>query len=172
VLHCPSSNLKLGSGIADIPRYLSRGISVSLGADGAPCNNNLNMFWEMRLAALIQKPIHGPTAMNAWDVLRLATLGGAEALGIDQETGSLEAGKRADLVLLDLTKLWNGPECGRTEQLAAEIVFSCGPENVHSVMVDGSWLYRDFHHTTLDTDRILIDARSELRSLLERTPLT
>jgi 5-methylthioadenosine/S-adenosylhomocysteine deaminase len=172
VLHCPSSNLKLGSGIADIPRYLSRGISVSLGADGAPCNNNLNMFWEMRLAALIQKPIHGPTAMNAWDVLRLATLGGAEALGIEQETGSLEAGKRADLVLLDLTKLWNGPECGRKEQLAADIVFSSGPENVHSVMVDGSWLYRDFHHTTLDTARIPTDARSELRSLLERTPLT
>jgi len=172
VLHCPSSNLKLGSGIAAIPRYRSRGISVSLGADGAPCNNTLNMFQEMRLAALIQKPIHGPTAMNAWDVLRLATLAGAEALGIDQETGSLEAGKRADLILLDLTKLWNGPWCGRTGQLAADIIFSCGPENVHSVMVDGSWLYRDGLHTTLDSARILIDARSELLSLLERTPLS
>ena len=172
VLHCPSSNLKLGSGIAPIPRYRARGISVSLGADGAPCNNTLNMFQEMRLAALIQKPIHGPAAMNAWDVLRLATLGGAEALGIGGETGSLEAGKRADLVLLDLTKVWNGPWCGRTGQLAADIVFSCGPENVHSVMVDGSWLYRDGVHTTLDTARILINARSELGSLLERTPLT
>ena len=82
VLHCPSSNLKLGSGIARIPEMLKRGITVSLGADGAPCNNRLDMFEEMRLAALIQKPVAGPGAMTAAEVLRLATNGGARALGL------------------------------------------------------------------------------------------
>ena len=170
VLHCPSSNLKLGSGIAEIPRYRARGISVSLGADGAPCNNTLNMFQEMRLAALIQKPIHGPTAMNAWDVLRLATLGARKR---SASTGKPAAWKPANgqTSCCWISQKSGTDRCGRTEQLAADIVFSCGPENVHSVMVDGSWLYRDGVHTTLDTARILINARSELRSLLERTPL-
>jgi 5-methylthioadenosine/S-adenosylhomocysteine deaminase len=90
VLHCPSSNLKLGSGIANIPRYRAEGITVSLGADGAPCNNTLDMFQEMRLAALIQKPIHGPTASNARDIFEMATLGGAATLGIENEIGSIE----------------------------------------------------------------------------------
>ena len=94
VSHCPSSNLKLGSGIANIPKYLSKGISVSLGADGAPCNNNLSVFNEMRLAALIQKPIHGPTTMDAKTVFKLATIEGAKALHLQNEIGSIEVGKK------------------------------------------------------------------------------
>jgi 5-methylthioadenosine/S-adenosylhomocysteine deaminase len=113
VAHCPSSNLKLGSGIADIPRFLNEGISVSLGADGAPCNNNLSIFNEMRLAALIQKPRYTPEVMDAKTVFRMATVEGAKALHL-YETGSIETGKKADLVLLDLEEatqsLMNGEE--------------------------------------------------------------
>ena len=105
VAHCPSCNLKLGSGIAKIPEMINRGIQVSIGADGAPCNNNLDQFTEMRAAQLIQKPIHGPTVMPAWRIFEMATLGGAEAMGLSLETGSLESGKKADLVMVDLRKL-------------------------------------------------------------------
>ncbi|MEO8168017.1 MAG: amidohydrolase family protein, partial [bacterium] len=132
VLHCPSSNLKLGSGIAQIPALRAKGITVSLGADGAPCNNNLNMFQEMRLAALLQKPIHGPVAMNALSVFEMATLGGAATLGIAGETGSLEPGKKADVVLLDLDRTWNSCDPQSDDEIYSPIVYSCTPENVHS----------------------------------------
>src|SRR5437762_6121472 len=96
IVHCPSSNLKLGSGIAPIPEMLAAGCRVGIGADGAPCNNRLDAFAEMRLAALIQKPRLGPDALPAAQALELATLGGARALGLDAEIGSIEPGKRAD----------------------------------------------------------------------------
>jgi cytosine/adenosine deaminase-related metal-dependent hydrolase len=168
VLHCPSSNMKLGSGVAAIPRYMQRGITVSLGADGAPCNNTLDMFQEMRLAALIQKPLHGPTAMRALDVLRLATMGGAAALGIAGEVGSIEPGKKADLVLLDLARYWNAPQTLDADAIAGNIVHTASPENVAGVMVDGAWLYRDGMHRTLDLPGTVEAARTELASLLTR----
>ena len=172
VLHCPSSNMKLGSGIAAIPRYLIRGITVSLGADGAPCNNTLDMFQEMRLAALIQKPVHGPTAMPALEVLRLATMGGAKALGIAQEVGSLEQGKKADIILLDLARYWNAPQTLDAHAIAGNIVHTGSPENVAGVMVDGAWLYRDGGHCTLDLPRTVEAARTELTSLLTRIQIS
>lgn len=168
VLHCPSSNLKLGSGIADIPRYLHEGIRVSLGADGAPCNNRLDMFAEMHLAALIQKPGYGPTAMPARTVLKMATAGGAAALGIERETGSIVPGKRADIILLDLRRPWSAPVTETQDALAATIVHACSPDNVHSVMIDGQWVYRQREHTMLDVDRAIYDADTELRTLLQR----
>src|SRR5882762_9732224 len=105
VAHCPSSNLKLGSGIAPITKMLETGISVSLGADGAACNNRLDMFTEMRTAALLQKVLHGPEAMPASRALRMATIDGANAIGIGDEIGSVETGKRADLILISLARL-------------------------------------------------------------------
>jgi 5-methylthioadenosine/S-adenosylhomocysteine deaminase len=168
VLHCPSSNLKLGSGIADIPGYLHEGIRVSLGADGAPCNNRLDMFAEMHLAALIQKPGYGPTAMPARTVLRMATAGGAAALGIGNETGSIVPGKHADIILLDLQQPWSAPVTETPDALAATIVHACSPDNVHSVMIDGQWVYRKREHTMLDVQRALFDAGTELRTLLQR----
>ena len=171
VLHCPSSNMKLGSGIAPIPRYLSRGIPVSLGADGAPCNNTLNMFQEMRLAALIQKPVHGPTAMPARTVLRLATMGGADALGLGKEIGSLEPGKRADILLLDLSRSWNTSPALSMDGLAVSIVHACGPENVRAVMANGEWIFRDGTHTTINVERAVQDARAELQALLNRAEI-
>lgn len=168
VLHCPSSNLKLGSGIANIPAYLSRGITVSLGADGAPCNNNLDMFTEMRLATLLQKPIHGPQAMPAQTVFELATLEGAKTLGMENEIGSIERGKRADIVLLDLDKIWNPVFNSTGGDIYSAIVYSCDPRNVHSVMVDGKWLVRSGQLTGIDEELILVQSKKELKQLLER----
>ena len=93
VAHCPSCNLKLASGIAHIPEMMDRGIMVGIGADGAPCNNNLDQFTEMRTAALIQKPLHGPTVMPARRVFEMATLNGAQIMGLAHEIGSLDPEK-------------------------------------------------------------------------------
>jgi 5-methylthioadenosine/S-adenosylhomocysteine deaminase len=166
VLHCPSSNLKLGSGIADIPSYLRRGISVSLGSDGAACNNTLDMFQEMRLAALIQTPRHGVRALKADEVFAMATLDGAEALGLEKEVGSLEPGKKADLVLLDLSRSWNSLSDERN--VYSDIVYACSPENVQSVMIEGKWVYRDKQFSFLDEGSIVLGGKKELRSLLSR----
>src|SRR5499427_8603023 len=105
VAHCPSSNLKLASGVARIAEMLDRGVSVSLGADGAPCNNRLDMFTEMRTASLLQKVLRGSRALPALTALRMATTGGARALGLANQIGSLEVGKRADLQLVKLDRL-------------------------------------------------------------------
>jgi cytosine/adenosine deaminase-related metal-dependent hydrolase len=167
VLHCPSSNLKLGSGIARVPEMLHKRIPVSLGADGAPCNNTLDMFQEMRHAALIQKPLHGAESMSARTVFELATLGGAAALGLEDELGSLEPGKKADIVLLDLDQSWN-PFGGTEEMIYSSCVYSGSPSNVHSVMVDGRWLFRDGVLRTFDEQETNRGARKEARALLER----
>lgn len=166
VTHCPSSNLKLASGIAPIPSMQSRGINVSLGADGAPCNNSLDMFQEMRLACLIQKPIHGSLAMPARLALRMATIGGATTLGLQSRVGSIEPGKRADLIILDLNSPANPllPE----DDIESAIVYSCDPSNVDSVMVEGEWLYRKKEFTKIDPEDILGHSRAELQSLLQR----
>jgi cytosine/adenosine deaminase-related metal-dependent hydrolase len=165
VMHCPSSNLKLGSGVARVPELLARGISVSLGADGAPCNNTLDMFEEMRLAALLQKPHHGPQAMTAQTVFEMATRSGAAALGLENTIGSIEAGKKADIVLLDLERVWNPYQ---STDVYSTIVYSGSPENVDSVLVDGRWLYRNREHTTLDLPQVVNGATRELQRLLER----
>src|SRR5438105_4221323 len=110
VAHCPSSNLKLGSGIARVSEMLARGISVSLGADGAACNNRLDMFTEMRTAALLQKALHGPEVLPAARALRMATIDGARAMGLEEEIGSLEIGKRADVIVVDLKQLHSSPK--------------------------------------------------------------
>src|SRR6266850_4994728 len=121
VAHCPSSNLKLGSGIAEVTLMLERGISVSLGADGAACNNRLDMFTEMRSMALLQKVLHGPEALPARQALRIATIGGARALGLEQEIGTIETGKRADLILVSLAGLELTP---RPVDIVSAIVYA------------------------------------------------
>lgn len=166
VIHCPSSNLKLGSGFANIPRLLQHGINVTLGADGAPCNNNLDMFREMRLTSLLQKPVHGPKAMPAKDVFEMATIRGAQALGLEREIGSIEVGKKADIVLLNLAQLWN-PVLQDGDPYSS-IVYSCGPENVDSVMIDGKWMYRKKEYVEIDQDALIHTARKELKLLLGR----
>ncbi|MBA4312312.1 MAG: N-ethylammeline chlorohydrolase [Chlorobiaceae bacterium] len=166
VSHCPSSNLKLGSGIADVPALLSKNISVSIGADGAPCNNTLDLFQEMRLASLIQKPFYGSTSMPAETIFRMATINGAHALGIANEIGSIELGKKADLVLLDLENIFN--PLLPSKNLYSSIVHSASPENVDSVMIDGKWVYRKKENITSDIEKIRHDAKKELHKLISR----
>jgi len=136
VLHCPSANLKLGSGIAPIPEYLERGINVSIGADGAPCNNNLDIFTEMRHAALIQKPINGPQSMPAETVFRMATIEGAKALGLEKEIGSLETGKKADIAFIKRNQVQSLP----FENIYSKIVYSTQSNAVEHLMIDGNWV--------------------------------
>lgn len=167
VAHCPSSNLKLGSGVADIPRFINEGLSVSLGADGAPCNNNLSAFNEMRLASMIQKPLHGATALEAETVFRLATIEGAKALHLQDEIGSIEPGKKADLVFLDLDNPFM-PFVNSNKQIYSSIVYSAGRENVHSVMVDGEWKYREGRSLLFENEKLQSDGQTELKKLFGR----
>ncbi len=170
ISHCPSSNLKLGSGIANIPNYLTKGISVSLGADGPPCNNNLSMFTEMRLAALIQKPIHGPTAMDAKTVFKLATIDGAAALHLNKEIGSIEIGKKADLVMLNL----NGSDkslLDRDVNIYSDIVYSSSKNDVKYVMIEGEWVVKEGISTIYDEEEIVTKGKVLLESLLERADI-
>jgi cytosine/adenosine deaminase-related metal-dependent hydrolase len=167
IAHCPSANLKLGSGIAPIPQYLKEGISVTLGADGAPCNNNLSIFNEMRLASLIQKPIHGTEEIDAKTIFRMATIEGAKALHIQNEVGSIEVGKKADLVLMDLDSYSNSYS-DSDESIYSNIVFSSTTENVKNVMVDGNWLVRDKQSLVYDQQELIAKGKEELKNLLKR----
>jgi 5-methylthioadenosine/S-adenosylhomocysteine deaminase len=157
VAHCPSSNLKLGSGIARIAEMLERGISVTLGADGAPCNNRLDMFTEMRTAALLQKALHGPEALPALTALRMATIDGARALGLADEIGSIEAGKRADLVLLNLDKLHTTPH----PDIVSTTVYAAQSSDVETVLIDGRIVLRDGRLTTMDEREVIENAQTE-----------
>lgn len=167
VAHCPSSNLKLGSGIAPIPLFLKKGISVSLGADGAPCNNNLSMFNEMRLASLIQKPIHGAKVLDAETVFRLATIEGAKALNLENEIGSIEKGKKADLVLINLDEGFN-PVYESDENVYSKLLYSTSANNIKHAMIDGKWVVKNGKSKIYDEKEIRNDAGSELKKLLSR----
>lgn len=156
VAHCPSSNLKLGSGIAPVVEMLERGISVSLGADGAPCNNRLDMFTEMRTAALLQKVQHGPQAIPALTALRMATIEGANALGLGDEIGSIEIGKKADLILLNLNKLHSTPQ----PDLVSTIVYSAQANDVETVIIDGQIVMRGGQLQTINEASITAQAAS------------
>lgn len=134
VAHCPSSNLKLGSGICPVPEYRAQGIRVTLGADGAPCNDRLDAFTEMRLAALLPKARLGPSALAAWDVVRMATAEGATALALD--AGTLETGRRADFVLLDPGSGFAQPLAWRDDPYGP-IVYSMDRSHVAATYVDG-----------------------------------
>ncbi|HEV8428719.1 MAG TPA: 5'-deoxyadenosine deaminase [Pyrinomonadaceae bacterium] len=162
VVHCPSSNLKLGSGIAPVVKLLEQGISVSLGADGAACNNRLDMFTEMRTAALLQKALHGPEVLPANRALRMATIDGAKALGLDAEIGSIEIGKRADLAVVKLDRLHSTP----VEDVVSAVVYSAQPDDVDSVLIDGEFLLRDGKLVTLDERETIDSARSEVDKLM------
>jgi 5-methylthioadenosine/S-adenosylhomocysteine deaminase len=165
VAHCPSSNLKLGSGIAEITRMLDQGISVSLGADGAACNNRLDMFTEMRSMALLQKAMHGPEAMPAERALRIATVEGARALGLEKETGTLEVGKRADVAVVNLNALHSVPG---SSDLVSALVYSAQTSDVQSVVIDGQLVMRDQVLLTLDEESVIQEARENRVELMKR----
>lgn len=166
VAHCPSSNLKLGSGIAPVVRMLELGINLSIGADGAPCNNNLDPFMEMRLAALVQKPLHGPTALPAERAFEMATLGGAAAMNMAAELGSIEAGKKADLVVVDLNRPHNSPAAGTN--IYSRLVYETKASDVCLTMVDGKVLFEDGQLKTIAEDDIMVQAERSLQRVLQK----
>jgi 5-methylthioadenosine/S-adenosylhomocysteine deaminase len=164
VLHCPGSNLKLGSGLAPIAEMRGRGISVSLGADGAACNNRLDMFDEMRLAATLQAVRKAPGALTARDALWMATREGARALGLEEEIGSLEPGKRADLIIVERDR----PHLAPDRDPWSTLVYAARGTDVRLTMVDGEILVRDFVSTRHDAAEVAADARHAAAELAAR----
>jgi cytosine/adenosine deaminase-related metal-dependent hydrolase len=167
VVHCPSANLKLGSGIARIAELDRRGVRLAIGADGAPCNNNLDPWMEMRHAALLANVRSGVGSLPARRVLRLATMGGARALGLDALVGSIEPGKRADLVVVRL----DGPHAQPGGDVFSRLVFACGARDVKHVLVDGRLVVKDSTHQTLDVERINAEARGQAARIISRARL-
>ena len=169
IAHCPSSNLKLASGIADIPDLLKKDLCIGLGTDGAACNNTLNMFEEMRQAALLQKPFYGAEVMKAQTVLDLATRNGAKALQWFDQIGSIEKGKNADFMALDLYKPHSfGWHPNDDQSLLSAIVYSASPENVEWTMVNGRVCYKKNPGPSL-SGKWYENTHSALKKLYERT---
>jgi 5-methylthioadenosine/S-adenosylhomocysteine deaminase len=166
VAHNPTSNLKLGSGVAPVVKMLELGLTVGIGTDGTASNNDLDMFEEMRLAALLAKGIYGdPTALPARQALAMATRIGARAVHLGEIAGSLEPGKRADLIVIDLDQAHNVPRFGRDPSaIYSQIVYAAKSTDVVDVMCDGRWLMRDRRLLTLQED----DLRDAARDIARR----
>jgi 5-methylthioadenosine/S-adenosylhomocysteine deaminase len=157
VIHCPESNLKLASGFCPVERLWQAGVNVAVGTDGAASNNDLDLLGETRTAALLAKAVAGSaSALDAHRALRMATLNGARALGIDQDTGSLEVGKAADLVAFDLSGLAQQPVYDPVSQL----IYATGRDSVRHLWVDGRQLLDDGRLTRLDEERLGVTARA------------
>jgi 5-methylthioadenosine/S-adenosylhomocysteine deaminase len=172
--HCPVSNMKLASGVAPVPDLLDRGVPVGLGGDGIKENNRIDVIQEMKQAALLQK-VHelDATLVPAERALRMATIEGARALGLADEIGSIEAGKKADLVVVDMEQFHTSPlladrDPGGYRNVVPNLVHAAGPADVDSVMVDGEWVVED--GTFLPADRAAVLDRHEraTRRVLER----
>jgi cytosine/adenosine deaminase-related metal-dependent hydrolase len=164
VVHCPSCNLKLGSGAAPIAEYLERGVNVALGADGAASNNRVDGWEELRLAGLIAAFRNGPGAVTAAELFEAATLGGARALGLDTDIGSIEIGKFADLTILDLRR----PHAVGPDDVYTQLVYSARATDVRTVLVGGRVLVQDGRLTGFSEADVVADAQVQRARLLER----
>lgn len=165
VAHNPDSNLKLANGIAPVQQMLASGVNVSLGTDGAASNNNLNLFEEMHLAALLQKLLlRDAEALPAREVMRMATINGAKALGLGDRIGSLEPGKQADVVVVDAVR----PHLAPRHDPVALLVYSAQGADVSMVLVDGRVLLEDGELTTIDEEKLLAQATAQTEGLLRR----
>ena len=162
VCTCPSSNLKLASGVCSVPELIAAGVAMAIGADGAPCNNNLDGLLELRLVALLHKPGRGPRTLPAPEVVRLATRGGAAALGLDGNvtgaptTGALELGRRGDVIAVDVTALNIVPAVNPWSQIA----YAAKACDVRHVAVDGNLVVRDRTLVSLDVEAVRRRARA------------
>lgn len=161
VSHNPGSNLKLASGIARVKDLLESGVLVSLGTDSAASNNNLDMFEEMRLAALLQKGITGdPTAVPALQALRMGTVLGARSLWLER-VGSLQAGMKADFITLDVER----PHFYPKSDMLSHVIYSASAQDVVDVCIDGQWIVRNKECLTLDEEKIKFEADHRFRRL-------
>lgn len=167
VAHNPTSNLKLASGIAPVKRMLDTGLKVGIGTDGPASNNDLDMFEEIRLAALLAKvDTNDPTTLPAQQTLLMATRMGAEAMHMGKIAGSLEPGKRADIILVDVHRLHNLPSFTRDpNSIYAQLVYASKAYDVHSVMINGKWVLQDRSLTTLDEQALINEAQEYAKEI-------
>ncbi|MCD6287231.1 MAG: amidohydrolase family protein, partial [Anaerolineae bacterium] len=157
VAHCPESNLKLGSGIARIAEMIEAGVNVCIGTDGAASNNDLDLLGEIRTAALLQKGYYeNPEVLTTMQAMEMATINGAKAYGLDKELGSLEPGKRADIVIIDFDKCHLTP----CHDVYAHLVYSVNKADVDTVLIDGKIHLEDGDLVALDEDAIKADVRA------------
>ena len=157
VIHNPTSNMKIASGIAPVAAMLQAGVRVGLGTDGAASNNDLDMWEEMRLASFLQKVDRmDPTVLSAPTVLNMATHGGAVAIGLGDTIGSLEVGKRADIIQVAFDDVHHVP----TYDVVSHLVYVTDEQDVSTVVVDGKVLMRDREMLTIDTDRVRVEANA------------
>ena len=164
IVHNPTSNLKLGSGIARVPEMMDMGINVCLGTDGAASNNNLNMFEEMNISAILHKGVAmNPQLMKAQDVLKMGTVNGARAIGFD-DTGVLSEGMKADIILVDTDK----PHFYPKNDPMAMIVYSAQAADVDTVIVDGNVLMKNREFTHIDEEKIKFEVDTLSKRLLGR----
>ncbi|HEV8481586.1 MAG TPA: amidohydrolase family protein [Candidatus Eisenbacteria bacterium] len=166
ITHCPSANFKLGSGLCDTKALVDGGVTVGLGADGLPCNNRADAFEEMRLAGLLSRLLHGEQALSSERILRMATIEGARALGFAGRTGSIEVGKRADLVVVDHTG--TGGTLLEGTSVYDALVYQLSAAHVRAVCVDGRLLYRNGELLFADETEILAQAQVERVALMRR----
>ncbi len=166
LVHCPGSNLKLGSGLADVRAWKRAGVRCGLGSDGAACNNRLDTFSELGLAAGIARVRHRDDPLAARDVVALATCDGASALGLGDRIGSLEVGKQADVIVVGVDQAHHAPFAERDPY--STLVHGTRAGDVHLTLVDGRVLYQRGRHTTLDPERCVSDAVREAVALTQR----
>ena len=170
VVHNPTSNLKTGAGIAPVPDLLAQGVRVALGTDGAASNNDLDLWGEIKLAALLHKGVRNdPKAVPAAAALKLATQGGADAIGLGAEVGSLSVGKRADLIQVSLAN----PRLAPLHDVVSQLVYAVTPQDVVTSVVDGRVLMREGRVLTLDEKSVRVDAQrlaAKIRAALDTAP--
>lgn len=170
IAHCPASNMKLGSGFCPIPQLLKQGVNVGIGCDGAPCNNMLDLFQEMRLAAIIHKGhSRDPKVVSAEEALEMSTINGAKALGLDGEggIGSLEIGKKADFVGIPLKRAHQVPNYDPV----ASIVYATSAGDVSLVVVDGKVVVENGVLKTMDEDQVMRDGITAGKAVIKRSGL-
>lgn len=163
VVHNPSSNLKLSSGFLDCTRVINKGINLAMGTDSSASNNNLSMLKEISIASLVSK-YKNPKNLRAYDVLKMATINGAKALGIDKETGSLEEGKLADIILIDL----NNPNHTPQNNLISSLSYSTFDTDVSYVIINGELVYDNKKFVNLDIEEIMKNSKLAFDNLRKR----
>jgi 5-methylthioadenosine/S-adenosylhomocysteine deaminase len=165
----PVSNAKLGNGVARVMDYLDAGVNIGLGTDDAPCNNNNDMFEVMKYASLFQKAVHmDASLLQSEQILGMATMGGARALGMENEIGSLEDGKKADIILVDMrTPSLTPVFFGDNFNVLAHIVFAAHGDNVDTVIIDGHVVMRERRMLTVDEEEVIEEATRSANRVIQ-----
>lgn len=165
VSHNPCSNMKLASGVSPVSKMIEKGICVSIGTDGASSNNNLDLIEELKTASLLQKvSTLDPKALSSDEAIEMATIKGAEALGLDSEIGSVEVGKKADLILIDTNSANMVPD---SSSLSSNVIYSANGSNVDTTICNGKILMENKKLTTLDEQEIYAKAKQAIKELKE-----